>query len=185
MDEATAITRLKAGDLSGLQALVEQYQVEATQAASIITGDQAAAEDIVQAAFLRVIDKIGGFDSSRPFRPWFLRIVVNDSIKAGIRLSKQVSLQDDEQAHYEALLQNLDLNDREPEDAVERKELVAEMHEAIARLSPSQRAAIISHYFLGISTSEAARQLGCAPGTLRWHLSTARSRLRTMLASFK
>ncbi|MCE5259467.1 MAG: sigma-70 family RNA polymerase sigma factor [Chloroflexi bacterium] len=185
MDEAKAIAKLKAGDISGLQMLVETYQVEATQAASIITGDRAIAEDIVQAAFLRVFDKIGGFDEARPFRPWFMRMVVNNAIKAAIQQGRQIVMKDEGDADYEAVLYKLAGNTREPEDAVERQELVTEIRQAIARLSPSQRAAIVSHYLLNLSTAESASQLGCAPGTLRWHLSVARARLRTMLASFK
>ena len=178
MDEAQAITQLKAGDISGLQMLVETYQIEAIQAACLITGDRATAEDVVQDAFLRAFDKIQGFDETRPFRPWFVRMVVNDSIKAAIRQSRQISLKDDGEADYKTVLQKLTEYIREPEDAFEQKELVTEMRQAIARLSPSQRAAVVLHYFLNMSTAESAGQLNCAPGTLRWHLSMARARLR-------
>ena len=185
MDEAQAITQLKAGDISGLQMLVETYQIEAIQAACLITGDRATAEDVVQDAFLRAFDKIQGFDETRPFRPWFVRMVVNDSIKAAIRQSRQISLKDDGEADYKTVLQKLTEYIREPEDAFEQKELVTEMRQAIARLSPSQRAAVVLHYFLNMSTAESAGQLNCAPGTLRWHLSVARARLRSLLTSFK
>ena len=185
MDEAEAIAQLKAGDISGLQILVETYQIEAIQAACLITGDWAMAEDVVQAAFLRAFDKIRGFDETRPFRPWFVRMVVNDSIKAAIRQSRQISLKDGENADYEVVLQKLTEYSREPEDAVEQKELVTEMRQAIARLSPSQRAAVVLHYFLNMSTAESADKLNCAPETLRWHLSIARARLRSLLTSFK
>ncbi len=185
MDEAQAIAQLKAGDISGLQILVETYQVEATQAASLITGDRAMAEDIVQTAFLRTFDKIQSFDETRPFRPWFVRMVVNDSIKAAIRQRRQISLNDDDDAEYEVVLQKLTEYIREPEDVAEQKELVAEMRQAIARLSPSQRAAVVFHYFLNMSTAESADQINCAPGTLRWHLSVARAKLRTLLISLK
>ena len=184
-EEAQAITQLKAGDISGLQMLVETYQIEAIQAACLITGDRATAEDVVQDAFLRAFDKIQGFDETRPFRPWFVRMVVNDSIKAAIRQSRQISLKDDGEADYKTVLQKLTEYIREPEDAFEQKELVTEMRQAIARLSPSQRAAVVLHYFLNMSTAESAGQLNCAPGTLRWHLSVARARLRSLLASLK
>jgi len=185
MDEAKAIAQLKAGDIAGLQVLVERYQVEAIQAACLIAGDRAIAEDIVQAAFLRVFDKIQGFDEARPFRPWFIRIVVNDATKAAIRQSRTIPLDDDGRVNYEDVLHVLAANTREPENAVEREELVAEMRQAITRLSPTQRAAVVLHYFLNLNTAEVAEQLNCAPGTIRWHLSVARDRLRILLASFK
>lgn len=185
MDEIKAIDQLKAGDITGLRTLVELYQVEAVQAAYLITGDRAEAEDIVQTAFLRVYEKIQGFDEARPFRPWFLRMVANDALKAAARQNRRVSLEDDGDATYPAVLQRLEMTTREPEDAAQRDESVAEMRRALARLSPAQRAAVTMHYFLGLSTAEAASQLNSTPGTVRWHLSVARERLRALLAAFK
>ena len=185
MDEAEAIARLKAGDIAGLEALVELYQVEAVQAASLITGDRQTAEDVVQQAFLRVRRGIRGFDASRPFRPWFLRIVLNDATKAAMRQARQKPLASDEVGDYEGTLRQLAQNAREPEDALERQELVAAMRKAIARLSPSQRAAVVARYYADLSTAEVADRLNCAPGTVRWHLSQARARLRTMLDGFR
>ena len=54
MDEAEAIARLKAGDITGLRTLIERYQVQAVQTAALITQDRAMAEDIVQNAFVRI-----------------------------------------------------------------------------------------------------------------------------------
>ncbi len=185
MDEAEALARLRRGDIAGLQTLVELYQVQAVQAASLITGDRQTAEDVVQQAFLRVRTSIDGFDAARPFRPWFLRIVVNDATKAAVRQARYEPLGSDEAGDYTSALQALDQNTREPEDALERQELVAAMRQAISRLSPSQRAAVVGRYFADLSTAEAAARLDCAPGTVRWHLSRARARLRTMLGAFR
>lgn len=183
MNEAQAIARLKAGDIAGLKTLVETHQTEAVHLAFFITRDSPAAEDIVQAAFLRIVEKIKGFDESRPFRPWFLQIVVNDSIKSAIRQNRSTSLLGDNE--YQNVLRTLNADPRELEDSIIKTELVKEMRQAIDRLSPSQRGAILLHYVLDLSTAETARQLACAPGTLRWHLSAARERLRTLLSSFK
>src|SRR5436190_20885557 len=92
MTEQEAITRLKAGDISGLERLVKLYQVQAVRAAYLIMRDRAAAEDVVQTAFLRAYERIGQFDATRPFGPWFLRGVVNDAVKAAARGARQVSL---------------------------------------------------------------------------------------------
>jgi RNA polymerase sigma-70 factor (ECF subfamily) len=185
MEETNAITRLKAGDIAGLKMLVELYQVEAVQAAYLITRDRYVAEDIVQAAFLRSFEKIQGFDNSRPFRPWFLRIVINDSIKMATRQRRQVSLTDEEDADYQALKERLDATVREPEEAIQQKDLLEEIQAAINRLSPVQRAAIVMHYFLEMKTAEMADKMKIETGTIRWHLSVARERLRKLLITLK
>lgn len=183
MDEA--IARLKAGDISGLETLVERYQIEAVQAAVLITGDRELAEDIVQSAFLRIFEKIQGFDETYPFRPWFMRIVVNDAIKAAVRRWRQISLSDEDDEKCTAVVESLLACSLEPEDIVEQREVAAALRQAIARLAPSQRASIVLHYFLNLSTAETAEKLGCSPGTLRWHLFTARARLQNLLSVYK
>jgi RNA polymerase sigma-70 factor (ECF subfamily) len=186
MEESVAIARLKEGDITGLKVLVELYQIEAVQAAVLITQNRPRAEDIVQAAFLRSFEKIAGFDDSRPFRPWFLQSVVNDSIKAVLKQKRQLSLpDDDEDAELKALCRRLDETVREPEEVLQRRQLMDEIQSAISRLSPAQRAVIVMHYFLGISTKEMAVKMDVEAGTIRWHLSQARKRLREFLLASK
>jgi RNA polymerase sigma factor (sigma-70 family) len=83
--EQAAVSLLRAGSISGLEVLVCLHQARALRAAYAITHNQAAAEDVVAEAFLRAFERIGGFDPKRPFGPWFLRIVVNLSIKEADR----------------------------------------------------------------------------------------------------
>ncbi|MGE5775365.1 MAG: RNA polymerase sigma factor, partial [Chloroflexota bacterium] len=99
LEEKLAIARLKQGDLNGIQVLVKHHQVRAVSAAFLIVRDPKLAEDIVQDAFLRVAEKIDQFDENRPFEPWFLRSVVNASIKAVRRQKRFVQLDgaDDEE----------------------------------------------------------------------------------------
>ena len=47
MDDREAIRRLKNGEIGGLEALVNQYQVRAARAAFLVTHDEARAEDVV------------------------------------------------------------------------------------------------------------------------------------------
>jgi DNA-directed RNA polymerase specialized sigma24 family protein len=58
MKELQAIARLKQGDLSGLEALVNQYQALAVHTAYLIVADRSLAEDIVQSAFLKAAKKL-------------------------------------------------------------------------------------------------------------------------------
>jgi DNA-directed RNA polymerase specialized sigma24 family protein len=73
LQEQEAIIRLKQGDISGLEILVQKYQIQAVRAAYLITRDSALAEDIVQTAFIRASELIDQFDVGRPFASWFLR----------------------------------------------------------------------------------------------------------------
>jgi RNA polymerase sigma factor (sigma-70 family) len=106
VDEREAIARLRGRDIQGLEKLVARYQTEATRIAQLITRDRALAEDVVQSAFVRVYERFEQFDASRPFAPWFFRIVSNDAIKAAQRSSRQISLTGRPGAEYLDRLQD-------------------------------------------------------------------------------
>jgi RNA polymerase sigma-70 factor (ECF subfamily) len=58
---------------------------------------------------------------------------------------------------------------------------VLEVLQALAILSPNQRAAVVLHDEEGMSTREVADALGIAPATVRVHLFRGRHRLRNLL----
>ena len=122
MEERRAITRLKQGDLAGLETLVQTYQLPALRAAYLITGDAALAEDVVQTAFLTASQRIHQFDDTRPFGPWFIRSVVNAAIKAGRRQNRQVSLEAEENVEQQAWVTWLSDPHPSPEEAAETEE---------------------------------------------------------------
>lgn len=180
MEEREAVARLKRGDIQGLETLVRQYQVQAVRVAALVTQDRALAEDIVQAAFLRVYDRIGQFDSGRPFGPWFLRGVVNDAVKAAARREREVPLEmesDDEMPLAELWADPAP----GPVELAEAAETRQAIRDALGRLPPAQRAAIVLRYYLDLSEAELANELACPPGTVKWRLHAARQRLRALL----
>jgi len=178
MDEQAAIIRMQAGDIGGLEPLVRRYQAQAISAAYLITRDPALAEDIVQGAFLRAYERIGQFDPTRSFAPWFLRSVVHDAIKAATRRAREHPWP-------------ADAPGREPVDPgpapVElliAAETQAAMEAALTGLPPEQRAAVVLRYYLGLSERETAARLALPLSTVKWRLHTARKHLRTRLPAW-
>lgn len=184
MDEAEAIGQLKSGNIAALQTLIELHQVQAVQAAVLVTQDRAVAEDIVQNAFLRTYERIEQFDTSRSFRPWFLRMVINDALKAVVRQRRHLSLDHQEDSNYQKLVEQLEATTHGPEDILQRNEMREAIRDAFTKLSPQQRAAIVLRYYVGLSELEMSNEMNCAPGTVKWHLSAARERLRALLLPF-
>ena len=179
MDEQQAIQQLKNGDISGLETLVMQYQVKAVRAAFLITRDPGLAEDVVHDAFIHAYRAIGRFDATRPFEPWFMRSVVNASVKMMQRSARQVEVGNEAD---ETVLADLAKRVESVESQVESIEVQDQIWAALQKLSPRQRAVIVQKYFLGMSESEMADQSGAAKGTIKWLLNAARERLRELLA---
>ena len=181
MDEQRAIQRLKRGELDGLEFLVSHHQVKAIRTAYLITRDLGLAEDVVQDCFLRVYRSIHRFDETRSFEPWFLRSVVNASVKMLQRSARQIevgTVRESDKSLFEDLAARVD----SVEEQVEAIEIQNQIWDAMQRLSPRQRAVVVQRYYLGMSEKEMATESGAAVGTIKWLLNAARERLRILLS---
>ena len=178
MDEHRALQRLKRGDVSGLEYLVNHYQTKAVRVAYLITRDLGLAEDVVQDCFLRAYRSIHSFDEARAFEAWFLRSVVNASVKILQRSKRQVQTGEETD---ESLFAELAARVESVEEQVESIEIQNQIWDAMQRLSPRQRAVIVQRYFLEMSEKEMAEVAGSAVGTVKWMLNAARTRLRSLL----
>jgi RNA polymerase sigma-70 factor (ECF subfamily) len=179
MDEQQAIRKLKAGDIGGLEILVNLYQLRAVRTAFLITGDAAMAGDAVQEAFLQIYRSIRHFDPERPFAAWFMRSVVNAAVKAA---QKSTRHSPEPPASDEAWLEGLPSDEELVEQQVEASEIQRRVWEAMRNLSPRQRAAIVQRYYLDMTEKEISAELAAAPGTVKWLLHAARKNLRSLLS---
>jgi RNA polymerase sigma-70 factor (ECF subfamily) len=175
-DDDQAIRRLKNGDISGLEVLVTRYQVKAVRTAFLIVRNQQAAEEIVQETFLRVFECIRHFDENRPFGPYLLRSVVNAALDVAQKESKWQQVDSGFESIEGLIEQAITV-----EAQVEFNALKQDICQALERLSPRQRAAIVLRYYLEMSEKEMAESLNAAPGTVKWLLNAARKRLRGLL----
>ena len=158
---------------------MRQYQALAVHAAYLIVSDRFLAEDIVQSAFLKAAKKIDQYDSQRPFRPWFLRMVVNDCIKAARRQKRELSLDQPSDGMLAWLTDSVP----GPEQLLETAELRQSVWDALRQLPPEQRAVIIQRHFLEMDEAEMAWELQKPPSTVKWWLHAARERLKTLLGA--
>ncbi len=176
MDDLQAIRRMKNGEMDGLESLVKRYQIKAIRAAFMIVQDEAAAEDVVQETFLQLYRNIRRFDEARPLEPYLLRSVVNAALNTARRAAKSHSL-DANPVRFENLLSQAAL----VESQIEFNQRKDEILTALSQLPPRQRAAIVQRYYLEMSEQEMSEALAAPPGTVKWLLNAARTRLRNLL----
>jgi RNA polymerase sigma-70 factor, ECF subfamily len=178
MDDSLAIQRLKKGDISGLEYLINHYQTKAFRTAVLITHDDAMAEDVVQDTFLRIYQRIHYFDDKRLFEPYLLSSVAHAALNAVEKTYRQVKLcEEDEPVILEQLLHSASTT----EDVVEYTQLKQEILSVLAKLSPRERMVIIQRYYLEMSEKEMAVEHSIAPGTVKWLLNVARLHLRAFM----
>lgn len=181
MDDQIAISRLKQGDLNGLEILVNRYQVRAVRAAYLVLYDRASAEDAAQTAFVKATERIHQFDEERPFAPWFFRIVLNEALKSAQK-QRHILQRDDSDERTARLADWLIDPAPPPEKQLEEKEIRQNLLNAIHSLPPEQRAVIVMQYYLDLSEAELSAKMERPLSTIKWWLRDARKRLRDLLA---
>ncbi len=178
MDERAAVERLSGGDVGGLEPLVRLHHARAVRAAYLVVRDRSLAEDVVQSAFVKACEKIAGFDEERPFGPWFMRIVVNDAVKASKKRERAISR---EVADAEEMLLRLADPGAGPHEEAEKAEAHRRVWRALEQLPPAQRAAVVQRYYLGMSEAEMVESSESPQGTIKSRLSAARKGLARLL----
>jgi RNA polymerase sigma-70 factor (ECF subfamily) len=179
IEDLQAIRRLKLGDISGLECFIARYQQKALRTAFLITHDEPLAEDVVQDAFVRFYQRAKFFDETRPFEPYFLRSVVNAALNCLEREKRGTSFTHSDTSELENLLEEA----ASVEEQVEFNTLRWQIKECLEELSPRQRAVVVQRYYLEMSEKEMSEALDSPPGTVKWLLNAARTRLRSLLGS--
>lgn len=178
-DDLQAICRLKRGDIGGLEHLIARYQGKAIRTAFLITHDEPMAEDVVQDVFVHFYQRTKSFDEMRPFEPYFMRSVVNAALNSIEREKRTQSFEANDFSEIESLLSQA----ASVEEQVDFNTLNWQIMEALAKLPPRQRAVIVQRYYLEMSEKEMSETLDSPPGTVKWLLNDARSRLRSLLGA--
>jgi RNA polymerase sigma-70 factor (ECF subfamily) len=176
VDDRELVDRVKHGDASAYDLLVRRHVGRALATARRLLGNFEDAEDLVQEAFMRALDRLETFDESRAFAPWFFRLLIN----AGINARKSLSLR-----AVEPERENVPSRGASPYDIAERHEIRERFVAALTALPPRQRLVISMFEVDWLSTAEIAEALGISQETVRWHLHQARHALRSALAAFR
>ena len=173
-DELELVLRIQRGDRAAFDELARRYARRAFAVAYRILRQTQDAEDLVQDAFIAALDAIDSFDPTRPFGPWFFKIVVNRSLNAASARSTR-------ERHVSVIhLWNHDAGQVDF-DPAERSEIRARFQAAIAMLPRHQRLIVELSDVDGRSSAEIGEMLDLPRGTVRWHLHQARKTLRETL----
>jgi len=134
--------------------------------------DQAAA--VLNDAFMKVFTNIKKYDTDRPFKPWFRRILINTAINQYHKTKKQQQL-------TEFL---------SPDHEIEKEETIIsgisyqELIEMVQKLTPAYRTVFNLFVIEGFTHQEIAGMLDISVGTSKSNLSKAKRNLRAILEHY-
>lgn len=168
--EAQLIREITAGDKGSFRKLYEMYADAALRTAIGATGDRELAKDAVQEAFIRVYRSLHSFDTDRPFKPWFYRILINECSRLLRKRPRVISLNRlcDEEGYQVA--------DREREDYMD-------LYNAVLSLKDIYRIPVVLKYLHGFTEREVADIMELNQNTVKTRLLKAREMIRKKLTA--
>ena len=163
--------------------MVERHQARTYRLACSILGNDADARDVSQDAFIRLYESAHRFDGRARFSTWFYRIVVNLCIdhqrrnKWWRKFTPLAGPGDDPDAP------GIDPPSEAggPELEAIRGQSVEQLNTALAKLSQSQRVAVLLQVQEGFTSREIAQVLKCSESTARVHIFRGIAQLRKAL----
>ena len=202
-DERTLIKRLRSRDEAAFAELVERYYGYLLPLADFFVSNRAVAEEVVQEAWLAVLNGIDRFEERSSFKTWISRIVMNLARTRGVRESRMVPFS--EFAENEAEGQDTVVEptrfraatdeypdhwsvaprpwNADPEKQLLTGETMAVLDTAIESLPEAQRLVLTMRDVNGWTAEEVCNILTISETNQRVLLHRARSKVRGILES--
>ena len=171
-DERGRIAQSQVGDHEAFESLIKEHQRMIYSVCYRMTGSMAEAEDLAQETFIAAFSNLKGFRAESRFSSWLYRIAMNQCLNwrrgAARRENLHKQWSEQPQAHETG------------ETGVSQQ-----IQEALMKLHPKQRAAMVLTTYDGLNHAEAAKVLGCSETTVSWRLFAARAKLKRLLKDLK
>jgi RNA polymerase sigma-70 factor (ECF subfamily) len=156
------------GDLNALGSLFQRHHQRVHALCYRMTGDQAAADDLVQESFLRVLRYRKSFGARAAFTTWLYRLVRNvciDHLNAESRTRARVELMASE-------------HNTERHELEETDHRLEAIRNALYALSPEKREVLVLSRYEGLSYAEIAEVCETTVGAIKVRAHRAMRELR-------
>jgi RNA polymerase sigma-70 factor (ECF subfamily) len=166
------VMRCQRGSRESFGMLVRRWQRRLWRYARRLVGNDDAAWDVMQEAWIAMMRQIRKLSDPAWFPAWAYRIVRNKCADYGRRTGRQKKLADA-------------LAEQKRADEPSREESSDAMAEALRRLAPDRQELLSLKYNQDLNITEIAVVLGIPVGTVKSRLHDARERLRRIMEGDK
>lgn len=173
LSDSELVRRARQGDVDSFAVLVRRYHPGCMRFAVRMLRERADAEEAVQDAFASAYRALGRYQERDRFGTWLMQILVNRcrSLLRGRRRGPEL-------VPYDPAAP--------PEPAAEPpaspdESWSAEVQDALMRLRPALREAVLLHYVDGYPCEEIARLTGAGVSAVKMRVKRGREQLRTLL----
>jgi len=181
------VRRCVAGDSAAWQEIVQQHHRRIYNICYRFSGSPDDASDLTQEVFLKIYRTLGTFDGSRAaFMTWVTTVTRNllvDHFRKGKYDRVTESLEAAPGGQEDGLTLGEQLQDQSisPERRVQRLQVQKVVHEALQKLSPELREALILRDLQDMDYKEIAQVLKIPEGTVKSRINRGRTELARLL----
>ena len=168
LDEQGRSVQRPKGEGDSFDTLIREHQRMIHSLCYRMTGSLADAEDLAQDTFIQAYRHFAEFRGDAQFSSWLYRIAVNLCLNWQKRQQRRQRLHQDWSA-------------QDPRPDPGHPAHIQHVQDALLKLHPKQRAAVILTTYDGLSHAQAAKALGCSETTVSWRLFAARRKLKRIL----
>jgi RNA polymerase sigma-70 factor (ECF subfamily) len=202
-EERELVGALRRGDEAAFVRLVQSLHGSMLRLAMFHVGERTVAEEVVQDAWVGVLQQLDRFEGRSSLKTWVLRIVSNRAKTRAVRERRTVPISA-LPGGYDADEPAVDPDrfrpaghrwaghwasppaswQEVPEDRLLSQETMAEIQRIVATLPAAQRAVLVLRDVEGLTAPEACQLLGLTEGNQRVLLHRARSKVRGALERY-
>ena len=169
-DLTGVVASAAAGDEVAFGQIVGAHHDDMRRVCVFITRQEALADDALQAAWMIVWRKLGSLREAARLRPWLVSIAANEAKKLVKKRGRRSQLE----VATVATDEPVGVDTTTGVDAID-------LHAALLRLEPDDRALLAMRYVAGFDSNELAIAIGISPSGTRNRLERLRARLRQEL----
>lgn len=184
--DADLVALAGAGDEQAVRAIVQRHNQRLFRAARAIVRNDADAEDVVQAAYVRAFTSLGSFRGEAQLSTWLTRIAVNEALGRVRRRRETTGLEELEMQRGgsgggQVVQFPMSMSSTDPEVEMARSQARLLLEDAVDGLSDDFRVVFVLRDVEGLSTIETAAHLGIRAETVKTRLHRARKQMRAAL----
>jgi len=184
IEDAELVARCQSGDTAAFNDLITKYRSKVYAMIFNMVRNEQDAWDLSQETFLKAWRNLDRFRGQSAFYTWIYRIATNVTIDWVRRKQIQSGVEFDDaigMADIEPGSATTPQSEPLPHEHLEQGEIQTRIQEAIDKLSPEHRMAIVLREVEGLQYEEIAEAMGCSVGTVMSRIFYARKKLQTLL----
>jgi RNA polymerase sigma-70 factor (ECF subfamily) len=188
--DSELVVRARSGSEAAYRELLARYQRPVFSLVYRMVRNREQAEDLAQETFVKVFQNITRYDPKYKFSSWIFKIANNLAIDS-LRRKDPATVSLDGSAHAATAEQvessRIDVvsDDANPAEALEARQLGGAIEQAVGKLRPEYRTAILLRHVEGRPYEEIAEIMDVPLGTVKTYIHRARSELRGALAHLR